>query len=85
MPRARALVPAVNRRTKPPPAAAADGLKAVAVFRRSDSSTPTCFLGAGELCGGVSFCGADRDCPAKGCCTVPLGCRHGSPEVWRCQ
>jgi hypothetical protein len=80
MPEKQARLP----KTRPPPPATTRR-KAVAAFHPPTGSSPTCMLGAGELCGGISFCGADRDCPAKGCCTAPLGCRRSSREVWRCQ
>jgi hypothetical protein len=44
-----------------------------------------CSLARGELCGGVSYCGADRDCAPKGCCAGVLACRRGDELTWRCQ
>jgi hypothetical protein len=45
---------------------------------------PACKLLAQEQCGGVGLCGADRECPARGCCAGTLGCRRESEWAWQC-
>jgi hypothetical protein len=49
------------------------------------SSSGACKLAVGMPCGGVTFCGVDRACRARGCCSGTSACRRNNAFSWRCQ
>ena len=81
--------PRASRASKPPSASSAvsppSRASKVPGAPRAASAAGACTLAVGSVCGGVSLCGVDRQCPAKGCCAGTTACRRHNEFTWRCQ
>ena len=84
LPVARAKLPA----SVPSGASSAAGFPSASSNSKASKAagaSKSCALAVGSVCGGVSLCGVDRQCPAKGCCAGTAACRRYNEFTWRCQ